>query len=119
MPVDTLPISTFDRVMSVNVRAAFIITQHAVRQMKSQSPQGGRIINNGSISAHTPRSDSTPYTMSKHAISGLTKCTQLDGREFNIACSQVDVGNASTALGGKGDLKVRRRRPHIGRAIEL
>ncbi|KAL7409797.1 short-chain dehydrogenase/reductase SDR [Mrakia frigida] len=103
VPVEDVPLSTFDLVMSVDVRAAFMITQEAVRQMKSQIPQGGRIINNGSISAHVPRVQSTPYTMAKHAISGLTKCTQLDGRKFNIACSQVDVGNATTNMGGKGD----------------
>ncbi|KAL7413109.1 short-chain dehydrogenase/reductase SDR [Mrakia frigida] len=97
--IEDLPVVTFDAVMAVNVRAAFLITQEAVRQFKVQQPQGGRLINNGSISAHVPRMNSAPYTMSKHAITGLTKCTQLDGRAFNIACSQIDIGNATTALG--------------------
>ncbi|CDZ98581.1 Reductases with broad range of substrate specificities [Phaffia rhodozyma] len=104
--IEDLPLSEFDKVFALNVRGAFMMTQEAVRQMKAQSPQGGRIINNGSISAYAPRPDSAPYTMSKHAILGLTKCTQLDGRPFNIACSQIDIGNAVTSLGNTNAPKI-------------
>jgi NAD(P)-dependent dehydrogenase (short-subunit alcohol dehydrogenase family) len=75
--------------------------QEAIRQFKAQSPQGGRIVNNGSISAHTPRPMSVAYTATKHAITGLTKCIALDNRAFNIACGQLDIGNADTAMGGR------------------
>jgi NAD(P)-dependent dehydrogenase (short-subunit alcohol dehydrogenase family) len=82
----------------VNLTGAFLCAQHAMRLMKSQSPKGGRIINNGSISAHVPRPNSAPYTATKHAITGLTRSISLDGRPFNIACSQIDIGNAATEM---------------------
>ncbi|MCL4119974.1 UNVERIFIED_CONTAM: hypothetical protein GTU68_057034 [Idotea baltica] len=84
--------------IDTNLTAAFLCTQEAFKIMKAQDPQGGRIINNGSISAQTPRPNSAPYSASKHAISGLTKSTALDGRKYNIACGQIDIGNASTFL---------------------
>lgn len=86
------------RVLSVNLDGAFLIASAAFRMMRAQEPQGGRIINNGSISAHTPRYGSAPYTASKHAITGLTKSIVLDGRAFNIACGQIDIGNAASAM---------------------
>src|SRR5207249_1115650 len=85
-------------VVDVNLTGAFLCTQEAIKLMKAQTPRGGRIINNGSISAHTPRPDSAPYTATKHAITGLTKCTALDGRKYDIACGQIDIGNAATDL---------------------
>ncbi len=86
------------RVLSVNLDGAFLIAAAAFRMMRGQDPQGGRIINNGSISAHTPRYGSVPYTASKHAITGLTKSIVLDGRAFSIACGQIDIGNAASAM---------------------
>ena len=83
--------------LSINVTAAFICTQFAVRQFKSQSPPGGRIVNNGSLAATTPRPNSAPYTLTKHAITGLTKSTALDGRAFDITCTQIDIGACSMA----------------------
>ncbi len=85
-------------VIDTNLTGAFLCTQQAFRIMKDQNPQGGRIINNGSISAAVPRPDSAPYTASKHAITGLTRSTSLDGRKYNIACGQIDIGNADTAM---------------------
>ena len=85
-------------VLDTCVTGTFLCTQHAFRMMKQQTPQGGRIINNGSISAHTPRPNSAPYTAAKHAITGLTKATALDGRPFNITCGQIDIGNAATEM---------------------
>jgi NAD(P)-dependent dehydrogenase (short-subunit alcohol dehydrogenase family) len=85
-------------VVNVNLSGPFYCTQEAVRLMKTQNPIGGRIINNGSISAHAPRPNSAPYTATKHAITGLTKATALDGRAFNIACGQIDIGNAETPM---------------------
>jgi NAD(P)-dependent dehydrogenase (short-subunit alcohol dehydrogenase family) len=85
-------------VIDVNLTGSFLCAQAAFRQMKKQSPQGGRIINNGSISAYAPRPDSAPYTASKHAITGLTRSISLDGRPYDIACSQIDIGNARTAM---------------------
>jgi NAD(P)-dependent dehydrogenase (short-subunit alcohol dehydrogenase family) len=99
VPMEELSLAEWRSVIDVNLTGAFLCTQEAFRLMKSQTPQGGRIINNGSISAHAPRPHSAPYTASKHAISGLTKCTSLDGRPFNIACGQIDIGNAATAIG--------------------
>ena len=99
---------TYDQwrsVIDVNLNGSFLCAQAAFRQMKTQRPQGGRIINNGSISAYAPRPDSAPYTASKHAITGLTKSISLDGRPYDIACSQIDIGNARTAMAeriGKG-----------------
>ncbi|MDO1582958.1 SDR family oxidoreductase [Rhizobium oryzicola] len=92
---------TFDQwsaVVAANLTGAFLCTQEAFRLMKAQTPQGGRIINNGSISATTPRPNSAPYTATKHAITGLTKSTALDGRNFDIACGQIDIGNAGTEM---------------------
>jgi NAD(P)-dependent dehydrogenase (short-subunit alcohol dehydrogenase family) len=92
---------TFDQwqtVVNVNLTGPFLCTQEAFKIMKSQSPQGGRIINNGSISAHAPRPNSAPYTSTKHAITGLTKSTSLDGRKYNIAAGQIDIGNAASAM---------------------
>ena len=86
------------KVMSVNIDGAFLIAAAAFRMMRAQSPQGGRIINNGSISAHSPRYGSLPYTASKHAITGLTKSLSLDGRAFDIACGQIDIGNAASSM---------------------
>jgi NAD(P)-dependent dehydrogenase (short-subunit alcohol dehydrogenase family) len=88
-------------VIDTNLTGAFLCAQEAFRLMKTQRPQGGRIINNGSISAHVPRPFSAPYTAAKHAITGLTKSVALDGRPFDIACGQIDIGNADTAMAGK------------------
>ena len=98
VPLEDLTIEQWRKVVDVNLTGAFLCTQAAIRIMKSQSPRGGRIINNGSISATTPRPNSAPYTATKHAIAGLTKSTALDGRAFDIACGQIDVGNAETDL---------------------
>ena len=83
-------------VVAVNLTGSFLCAQHAFRMMKAQDPQGGRIINNGSVSAHVPRRNSTPYASTKHALTGLTRSISLDGREYNIACGQIDIGNAAT-----------------------
>jgi NAD(P)-dependent dehydrogenase (short-subunit alcohol dehydrogenase family) len=98
VPLEDLTLVQWRSVVDVNLTGAFLCTQHAFRLMKTQDPKGGRIINNGSISAHTPRPNSAPYTATKHAITGLTKSTSLDGRPFDIACGQIDIGNASTPL---------------------
>ena len=98
---EDLRFEDWNAVISVNLTGAFLCLQAAFRLMKAQSPQGGRIINNGSISAHSPRPDSAPYTASKHAITGLTKSASLDGRKFNIACGQIDIGNASTDMAAR------------------
>ena len=102
---EDLTVEQWRSVIDVNLTGAFLCAQAAFRQMKAQRPQGGRIINNGSVSAYAPRPDSAPYTASKHAISGLTKSISLDGRPYDIACSQVDIGNARTEMAeriGKG-----------------
>ena len=98
VPMEELTFEQWQAVVSVNLTGAFLCTQSAIRMMKSQDPQGGRIINNGSISAYVPRPMSAPYTATKHAITGLTRSTSLDGRNFNIACSQIDIGNAGTEM---------------------
>ena len=98
MPIDELTVDQWRQVIDVNLHGAFLIARAAFGQMRKQDPQGGRIINNGSISAHMPRPGSVPYTVSKHAISGLTKTLALDGRPFNIACGQIDIGNAASAM---------------------
>lgn len=98
VPMEDLTLEQWNRVISVNMAGAFLCAQQAIRLMKTQTPRGGRIINNGSISAHTPRPHSAPYTMSKHAITGLTKCICLDGRNFDIVGSQIDIGNAATEM---------------------
>jgi NAD(P)-dependent dehydrogenase (short-subunit alcohol dehydrogenase family) len=97
-PIEDLTIEAWRRVVDVNLTGAFLCTREAFRLMKDQSPRGGRIINNGSISAYVPRPNSAPYTATKHAISGLTKSTALDGRKYEIACGQIDIGNAETDL---------------------
>ena len=98
MPMEDIPIEQWKRVIDTNLTGAFLCTQEAIRMMKAQSPRGGRIINNGSISAHAPRPYSAPYTATKHAMTGLTKSTALDGRPFDIACGQIDIGNAATEM---------------------
>jgi NAD(P)-dependent dehydrogenase (short-subunit alcohol dehydrogenase family) len=98
VPFEDLTFEQWNRVVSVNLTGAFLCAQEAVRLMKAQHPQGGRIINNGSISAHVPRPNSAPYTATKHAITGLTRSLSLDGRKHNIACGQIDIGNASTQM---------------------
>ena len=98
VPLDELTLEQWQAVVETNLTGAFLCTQEAVRMMKAQDPRGGRIINNGSISAHTPRPNSAPYTATKHALTGLTKSTALDGRAFDIACGQIDIGNASTEM---------------------
>ena len=99
--LEDLALEDWDAVVAVNLTGSFLCTQEAFKIMKDQKPQGGRIINNGSISATTPRPNSAPYTATKHAISGLTKSTALDGRKYNIACGQIDVGNAETEMASR------------------
>ena len=96
--LEDLTIEQWRRVVDVNLTGAFLCTQAAFRLMKTQAPRGGRIINNGSISAHAPRPNSAPYTATKHAVTGLTKATALDGRKYDIACGQIDIGNAATEM---------------------
>jgi len=98
VPLEDLTYEQWKAVVDTNLTGSFICTQEAFKIMKDQTPRGGRIINNGSISAHTPRPNSSPYTSTKHAITGLTKSTSLDGRKYDIACGQIDVGNALTPL---------------------
>lgn len=98
MPLEDVSLEQWQAVVAVNLTGPFLCTQEAFRLMKDQSPRGGRIINNGSISAHAPRPFSAPYTSTKHAISGLTRSTALDGRAYNIACGQIDIGNAATDM---------------------
>ena len=98
IPLEDLTPEQWKAVVDVNLTGAFFCTQEAFKIMKAQHPRGGRIINNGSISAHSPRPDSAPYTATKHAITGLTRSTSLDGRKYDIACGQIDIGNAATAL---------------------
>jgi NAD(P)-dependent dehydrogenase (short-subunit alcohol dehydrogenase family) len=100
-PMEEIPLEKWKQVVDLNLTACFQCAQEAIKIMKSQTPRGGRIINNGSISAHAPRPMSVAYTATKHAITGLTKCISLDGRAHDIACSQIDVGNADTAMGGR------------------
>ncbi len=101
VPFEDLPYDKWKAVVDTNLSGTFLCAQAAFRVMKSQTPQGGRIINNGSISAHAPRPDSAPYTASKHGVSGLTRTMSLDGRKYGIACCQVDVGNAMTELAAR------------------
>ena len=98
IPMEDLAYEEWKRVVDVNLTGAFLCTQEAIKIMKSQDPTGGRIINNGSISANTPRPDSVAYTATKHAMTGLTKSTSLDGRKYKIACGQIDIGNAQTPM---------------------
>ncbi len=98
VPLEDLSVEQWKNAVDINLTGAFLCTQAAFRLMKAQTPRGGRIINNGSISAHAPRPFSAPYTATKHAITGLTKATSLDGRAYDIACGQIDIGNAATDM---------------------
>jgi len=99
--LEELSFEQWKNVVDINLTGAFLCTQQAIRIMKDQNPRGGRIINNGSISAHAPRPNSAPYTATKHAITGLTKSTSLDGRKYDIACGQIDIGNAATDMAAR------------------
>ena len=101
IPLEELDLARLRAVIDTNLLGPFLCTQHAIRIMKTQTPRGGRIINNGSIAAHTPRPNSIAYTATKHGVSGITKSTALDGRAFDIACGQIDIGNAGTELASK------------------
>ena len=129
VPFEDLKVEDWNSVVSTNLTGAFLAAQGAFRIMKQQTPQGGRIINNGSISASVPRPNSAPYTSTKHAMTGLTKTLSLDGRKYNIACGQIDIGNAQTELlakiGGPGALQANGTRmqeatmdvSHVGDAV--
>lgn len=128
VPLEELTYEQWKSVVDTNLTGAFLCTQEAFRIMKRQQPSGGRIINNGSISAHTPRPNSAPYTATKHAMTGLTKSTSLDGRAFNIACGQIDIGNAATEFTNRmsegivqsnGEIMVEPRMDvdHVARAV--
>ena len=101
IPMEDLAVEDWKRTVDINLTGSFLCAQEAIRIMKDQDPKGGRIINNGSVSAHTPRPDTVAYTATKHAITGLTKSIALDGRKHDIACSQIDIGNADTPLAGR------------------
>ncbi|MBY0611088.1 MAG: SDR family oxidoreductase [Beijerinckiaceae bacterium] len=101
IPMEDITFEQWQAVVDINLTGSFLCTQEAIRIMKDQSPRGGRIINNGSISAHAPRPTSAPYTATKHAITGLTKSTSLDGRKYDIACGQIDIGNAATEMAAR------------------
>ena len=101
IPMEDLTFEQWQNVVNVNLTGVFLCTQEAIRIMKAQTPRGGRIINNGSVSAHTPRPNSAPYTATKHAVTGLTKSTALDGRKYDIACGQIDIGNALTDMAAR------------------
>jgi len=98
IPIEDLPLEKWTAIVDVNLTGAFLCAQAAYRMMKDQEPRGGRIINNGSIAATAPRPNHVPYTATKHAITGMTKCFSLDGRKYDIACSQIDIGNAATEM---------------------
>jgi NAD(P)-dependent dehydrogenase (short-subunit alcohol dehydrogenase family) len=98
VPLEDIPFDKWQAVVATNLTGAFLCTQEAFRIMRAQEPRGGRIINNGSISAHAPRPNSSPYTATKHGMTGLTKATSLDGRKYDIACGQIDIGNAATPM---------------------
>ncbi len=100
-PIEDVTLAQWQEVVDINLTGSFLCAQAAFRAMKAQSPRGGRIINNGSISAHAPRPNSAPYTATKHAITGLTKSLSLDGRKFDIACGQIDIGNAATEMAAR------------------
>ena len=101
IPLEDLTFEQWKNVVDINLTGMFLCIQEAFRIMKDQDPRGGRIINNGSISAHAPRPNSAPYTSTKHGVTGLTKCASLDGRKYDIACSQIDIGNALTEMAAK------------------
>jgi NAD(P)-dependent dehydrogenase (short-subunit alcohol dehydrogenase family) len=128
IPLEDLTYEQWKSVVDVNLTGAFLCTQEAFRLMKNQTPRGGRIINNGSISSHSPRPNSAPYTATKHAMTGLTKATALDGRNYDIACGQIDIGNAETEMTARmkegilqanGDMAVEPRMDveHVARAV--
>ena len=130
VPLEDLPFETWQNVVATNLTGMVLCTQEAIKIMKDQSPRGGRIINNGSISAHTPRPFSVAYTSTKHAITGLTKCTSFDTRKYDICCGQIDIGNAATPLtdrmvAGEGVLQAdltkkiepRMDADHVGNAV--
>ena len=118
MPMEDLPIEKFRDVVNINLVAMFMCTQHAIRIMKAQDPKGGRIINNGSLSAHAPRAMSAAYTATKHAVTGLTKSISLDGRKDDIAGCQIDIGNALTELAaGMSTTEPRMDVKHAGDAV--
>ena len=128
IPIEDLPFEQWKNVVDTNLNGAFLCTQEAIRMMKAQTPRGGRIINNGSISAYAPRPHSVAYTATKHAMTGLTKSTSLDGRAHDIACGQIDIGNAATELTAKMPLGVLQPNgqvmaeptidtAHVGRAV--
>jgi NAD(P)-dependent dehydrogenase (short-subunit alcohol dehydrogenase family) len=98
IPLEDLSVEQWKNVVDINLTGMFLCIQESFRIMKAQNPRGGRIINNGSISAHAPRPNSTPYTATKHAVTGLTKCASLDGRKYDISCGQIDIGNARTEM---------------------
>src|SRR5688572_6057553 len=101
VPLDELTVDQWRAVVDTNLTGVFLCTQQAFKLMKEQQPRGGRIINNGSISAHVPRPHSAPYTATKHGVTGLTRSTSLDGRQYDIACGQIDIGNVSTELAAR------------------
>jgi NAD(P)-dependent dehydrogenase (short-subunit alcohol dehydrogenase family) len=101
VPLEDLTVEQWRNVVDINLSGVFFCTQEAFRMMKDQNPRGGRIINNGSISAHAPRPNSMPYTSTKHAVTGITKSASLDGRKYDIACCQIDIGNALTEMAAK------------------
>jgi NAD(P)-dependent dehydrogenase (short-subunit alcohol dehydrogenase family) len=128
VPLEDVTFEQWKTVVDVNLTGAFLCTQEAIKVMKNQQPRGGRIVNNGSISAHAPRPNSAPYTTTKHAITGLTKSTSLDCRKYDIACGQIDIGNAATemtqrmvegVLQANGDIEVEPRIDveHVARAV--
>jgi len=128
LPLEDLTYEQWSSVVDANLTGAFLCTQEAIKVMKSQQPRGGRIVNNGSISAHAPRPNSAPYTATKHAITGLTKSTSLDCRKYDIACGQIDIGNAATEMTQRmvegvpqanGDIEVEPRIDveHVARAV--
>jgi NAD(P)-dependent dehydrogenase (short-subunit alcohol dehydrogenase family) len=115
IPLEDLTYQQWKSVVDINLTGAFLCTQEAFRIMKSQEPCGGRIINNGSISAHAPRPNSAPYTATKHGMTGLTKATSLDGRKYDIACGQIDIGNAATEM----TARMKRGVPQANGALEV
>jgi NAD(P)-dependent dehydrogenase (short-subunit alcohol dehydrogenase family) len=115
VPLEDLTYEQWKAVVDINLTGVFLCTQEAFRIMKSQQPRGGRIINNGSISAHAPRPNSAPYTSTKHAVTGLTKSTSLDGRKYDIACGQIDIGNAATEM----TARMKKGVPQANGAIEV
>ena len=115
IPLEDLTYEQWKSVVDINLTGAFLCTQEAFRIMKSQDPRGGRVINNGSISAHAPRPNSAPYTATKHGMTGLTKATSLDGRKYDIACGQIDIGNAATEM----TARMKRGVPQANGALEV